>query len=134
MTTVTTGRAATPLPYRLRTYVRSGGSDLARIVHPIGEGRGESLQSSGFRVKIIDIIYKTARSRPEAQSNRCSTLGELASACPPDPPPEGGRGVRTRICIDNYSGCVPSPGFVDCGSTFLCVFANCGQFVSDVCI
>ena len=24
-----------------------------------------------------------------------------ASACPPDPPPEGGRGVRVPICIDN---------------------------------
>jgi len=28
--------------------------------------------------------------------------GERASGRPPDPPPEGGRGARTRICIDTY--------------------------------
>lgn len=43
------------------------------------------------------------------------------------PPPEGGRGVRVRICIDNYIRCVFKSGFVDRGSTFLYMHATCGQ-------
>ena len=43
------------------------------------------------------------------------------------PPPEGGRGVRVCICIDNYIRCVFKSGFVDRGSTFLYMHATCGQ-------
>ena len=105
---------------------------------PIGEGRGQAPPFRGIAVLIISVIMTTgvAQQLPARilAGAGAGASGAQAIRSPPDPPPEGGRGARTPICIDTYGRCVFKPGFVDCGSTFLCVTASCGQFASDVCI
>ena len=78
----------------------------AHIGHPIGEGRGQAPPFRGILVLIISVIMTTgvAQQLPARilAGAGAGASGAQAIRSPPDPPPEGGRGARTRICIDTY--------------------------------